>query len=122
MTTTISNNSFDNESAKIIIQKYCKKYIIRLKKLCSFKEKKTVLNYSSINSFDPSSKENNDSQNKIRESIIISIVNNRIPPDYSKYSKRWNNLQQYVFNSKTKSSGLPLGIFKTSTMPFFFEK
>lgn len=109
MTTTIFNNSFDylyndnknisiyNKSIKII-QNNWKKCIRRLYKLPCFEANKTVLNYSSINSFILSSKEENDSQNKLRESMIVAIVNKNIPNEYFLYSKRWNNLQQIVIN------------------------
>jgi hypothetical protein len=35
--------------------------------------------------------------NKCRENIIISVINNKIPKDYYKYSNRWKNLKENVY-------------------------
>jgi hypothetical protein len=40
----------------------------------------------------------NDKNNKIREQIIISIINNIIPYSYYKYSNRWNRLRINIFD------------------------
>jgi hypothetical protein len=44
------------------------------------------INYKSINSFNICEKNLNDKMNKIRENIINSIINNKIPNHYNKYS------------------------------------
>lgn len=57
---------------------------------------KTTINYYSINSFDLSSRTNNDKNNKIRESIIGAIINNKIPYNYYKYSFRWTKMKDEI--------------------------
>ena len=57
---------------------------------------KTLINYYSINSFNISSRTDNDKNNKIRESIIGSIINNQIPKDYYKYSLRWKKMKDEI--------------------------
>lgn len=54
------------------------------------------INYKSINSFNVCDKNLNDMMNKCRENIIISIINNKIPKDYYKYSNRWKNLRDNI--------------------------
>ena len=54
------------------------------------------LNYKSINSFNICDKNLNDNMNKCRENIIISIINNKIPKDYYKYSNRWRKLRENI--------------------------
>lgn len=54
------------------------------------------INYKSINSFNICDKNLNDMMNKCRENIIISIINNKIPKDYYKYSNRWKNLRDNI--------------------------
>jgi len=56
------------------------------------------LNYKSINSFNICDKNLNDNMNKCRENIIISIINNKIPKDYYKYSNRWRKLRENIGN------------------------
>jgi hypothetical protein len=56
------------------------------------------INYKSINSFNICEKNLNDKTNKIRENIIISIINNKIPNDYYKYSNRWKKLRTNIHN------------------------
>ena len=59
--------------------------------------KKALINYNDINTFNVSSKCNNDNNNKIREIIICSIVNNKVPDDYYKYSFRWRKLKNETY-------------------------
>lgn len=54
------------------------------------------INYKSINSFNICEKNLNDKMNKIRENIIILIINKKIPNDYYKYSNRWKNLKSNI--------------------------
>ena len=98
-----------------LIQNNWKKCVTRLHQLPSFESNKTILNYGSINSFVLSSKENNDSQNKLRESIIVAVVNKNIPKEYLLYSKRWYNLQQSVMNYLHKIT--PIHIDTISCVP-----
>jgi len=60
------------------------------------------INYKSINSFTICDKNLNDKMNKCRENIIISIINNKIPNNYYRYSNRWNklklNIYEFIYN------------------------
>ena len=56
----------------------------------------TKINYYSINSFHLSSRSDNDKNNKIRETIIGAIINNRIPPNYYKYSLIWKKIKYEI--------------------------
>ena len=63
------------------------------------------INYKSINSFNICEKNLNDKTNKIRENIIISIINNKIPNDYYKYSNgpyRFAGLFQQLISNQYK--------------------
>ena len=59
--------------------------------------------------FSKSSKSNNDKTNKIREHIILLILNRKIPELWFKTSKQWdqvrNELEQFIYNLKP---GVPL--------------
>ena len=79
-----------------IIQKSFSSLSYKLRNLPVFQNNKSELSYHSINSFDLSSKADNDSQNKLRESIVDAIVNNSIPETYYKYSRRWKTLYHCV--------------------------
>jgi len=59
--------------------------------------KKAIINYNDINTFNVSSKCNNDNNNKIREVIICSIINNKVPYDYYKYSFTWRKLKKETY-------------------------
>ena len=65
---------------------------------------KISINYYSISKFYTSQKKNNDSYNKSRESIIGAIINKCIPSDYFKYSSRWKNLRNEIYNFTNKLS------------------
>jgi len=52
--------------------------------------------YKDINAFVISDKKYNDVNNKTRENIIGAIINNKIPIEYYKYSRRWNNLKKNI--------------------------
>lgn len=78
-----------------------KKYLDILNNLQGFCYNKKKLSYKDINAFIVSSKKDNDVNNKIRENIIGAIINNKIPSEYYKYSRRWANLkkniEQYIY-------------------------
>jgi len=78
------------------IQKCLSTYSRKLRNLPHFTNNNTDLYYQSINSFILSQKADNDSQNKLRESIIDAIVNKNIPECYFKSSKRWKSMNQNV--------------------------
>jgi hypothetical protein len=80
----------------LIIQRFIKKCNSLYKKLPSFIYNKKELNYYDIDKFVVSKKSENDNNNKIREHIICAIVNDKIPTDFYKYSKRWSNIQKGV--------------------------
>ena len=79
-----------------------KKYLNKLNNLPRFCYNKKILIYKDINAFIVSSKKDNDKNNKTRENIIGAIINNKIPNEYYKYSRRWNNLkksiEQYIYD------------------------
>ncbi len=75
-----------------------KKYLNKLNNLpcINYQIKKQIFKiiYKDINAFIVSSKKDNDENNKIRENIIGAIINNKIPNEYYKYSRRWANLKK----------------------------
>lgn len=79
-----------------------KKYLNKLNNLQGFCYNKKMLIYKDINAFIVSSKKDNDENNKIRENIIGAIINNKIPSEYYKYSRRWANLkyniEKYIYD------------------------
>jgi hypothetical protein len=52
--------------------------------------------------FKKNTKKDNDSTNKIRENIIFAIANNKIPDEYLKNSKDWENFSNEFSNIKKK--------------------
>ena len=76
------------------IQKFIKKYINTLKSLEPVTN--TTIHYSDIQSFYVSTRSENDTNNKKRENIIVSIINGNIHNDYYKYSYRWNQLKNQI--------------------------
>lgn len=72
-------------------------YMNRLASLVPIQLKHTKIEYSSINYFDKSTKNKNDTYNKLREYIIGAIINNDIHEHYYKYSRRWDKLRRQVF-------------------------
>lgn len=76
-----------------IIQKFIKKYNKKLYFLQKIYYNKSTICYYDINSFNLSTRDKNDSNNKKRENIIGCIINNILPTDYYKYSFRWNKLK-----------------------------
>ena len=81
-----------------------KKYLNKLNNLpcCNYQTKKCKKSqiikilYKDINAFIVSDKKYNDENNKTRENIIGAIINNKIPIEYYKYSRRWDNLKKSV--------------------------
>lgn len=55
-----------------------------------------TINYYSINSFYLSSKKNNNKNNKMRETIIGVIINNKLSTNYYKYSSLWKKLKYKI--------------------------
>lgn len=54
---------------------------------------KGVININDINVFMDKNRSKNDSHNKKRENIIVCIINDIIPEQYYRLSRRWNNLK-----------------------------
>jgi hypothetical protein len=68
-------------------------------KLCGLpviKVGKEKLSYQSIDAFLRTAKNQNDSNNKQREAIVDALVNQNIPDDYFRASRRWNSLRGAV--------------------------
>lgn len=80
----------------IIIMKL--KKIIYCMKLPKFKYNKLNLSFFSILSFNVSPKKFNDKNNKIRESIIGSIVNQKVPKSYFLINSLWITLKNNILN------------------------
>ena len=58
-----------------------------------------VVNYNDIHTaFNVSKKKENDKNNKLRESIICSIINDEIPPSYFAVSFAWSRLKLSIMN------------------------
>jgi hypothetical protein len=76
------------------MSKAFRKYLERLNNLPNIYYNKRWIVYRDINAFVASSKKDNDKNNKIRESIIGAIINNKIPEKYYKYSRRWVTLKR----------------------------
>ena len=56
------------------------------------------MSYKSINAFCRSSKNNNDTNNKVRENIIGAIINNSVPENYFIVSNRWKHMKDSINN------------------------
>jgi len=79
-----------------IIQKHVRTYIIRFKNFEKINYMNHTITYTSINVFTCKNRSKNDEYNKEREWIIGSIINNKLPIDYYKYSLRWFNLRNSI--------------------------
>ena len=92
---------YKNEICKcnsiIIIQKFMIGCMRKLRNLPPINYNKYTITYGDINSFIVSDKESNDKNNKIRENVIGSIINNKIPQLYDN-SKRWRTLRDSTMN------------------------
>jgi len=79
------------------------KTLFELTTFKSFNYNKQVIDVKSINSFNISSRGDNDSSNKTREHIIGAIINNKVPENYfvlEKWLAMKNNVIEYI-NSLT---------------------
>jgi hypothetical protein len=91
-------NSETQKKSILILQRFNKKCNIIYKNLPTFTYEKKLVNYYDINSFIKSEKCNNDKNNKIREYIIGSIINDQIPNIYYNYSLRWHRMKENVYD------------------------
>jgi hypothetical protein len=79
---------------EILFKNFIKRWKYIYKSLPTIQYNNTLIHYSLIHTFQISKKWNNDKDNKIRETIIGAILNQKIPPIYFKYSYRWLDLKQ----------------------------
>ena len=81
-----------------IIQRACKRYVCFLKSFPEIFVGKTgnYLNYDSINAFLKTDRRFNDKNNKTREMLVVSIINDNIPTYYYIGSRRWRNIKKAV--------------------------
>lgn len=75
-----------------------KNYLRILNNLPVIEINNQIICYRSINNFIRQEKSLNDISNKIRELVIISIINGYIDEDYYKYSNRWRRLKLEIDN------------------------
>jgi hypothetical protein len=78
------------------IQRYIRTWFIKINELAIISYQKEHITYRSINVFTEKERSKNDSNNKKREAIIVSIINNKIPKEYYIYSLRWYNLKNTI--------------------------
>lgn len=94
---------FENHVKHVnIIKRFIKKCSKIYNSLCNVNYNSIRINYYSIKTFDLSVRSDNDKNNKIRESIIGSIINNVIPVNYYKFSNRWAKLKDEMNNYISK--------------------
>jgi hypothetical protein len=86
--------SSNKKSKEIVLKNFIKRWIDKYRYLPTIQYNNTIIYYSLIHKFQISKKQNNDKDNKIRETIIGAILNQKIPSIYFKYSYRWNDLKQ----------------------------
>ena len=67
----------------------------------SIKYNNITINFDSIESFNRSTKGKNDITNKIRESIVTAVINNKIPDNYYSY-KKWLDIKTSLFECLKK--------------------
>lgn len=80
------------------LQKQIKERLNYVKELIPFTVYNQHINYSSIFAFKTTSnRDQNDANNKIRETIIAAVINNQIPESYY-YSIIWYNFKQRLIN------------------------
>lgn len=81
-----------------MIQKNIFSWITKINGLQSISYRSDRITYSCINVFmsDNNNRTKNDYNNKKRENIIGCIINNKIPIEYYRFSRRWTNLKKSV--------------------------
>jgi hypothetical protein len=90
------NIEFIFEDDLNIIKRFIQKCNKMYRSLDIINYNKIYINYHSINTFDLSVRSDNDKNNKIRECIIGSIINNVIPINYYNCSMRWAKLKDEI--------------------------
>lgn len=110
------NGSLTCNCPILIIQSNIKKHLNILHSLNNINYNSQTLDYTSINSFELSNKKHNDKNNKLRESIIGAIINNKVPYDYFKYSKRWTKLKYNIQNYINQLLPIPTNITHISCL------
>lgn len=83
----------DGKKVKLVVEEAAKG-------LPPFYYMKTKIEHGSLNAFVYSEKKVNDSNNKMRETIVGAIINNKVPEAYFKNSGKWtkmkNAITQYI--------------------------
>lgn len=78
------------------LQKYIRIWYIKIRKLEPITHRDGIITYNCINAFINKNRSNNDNNNKIRENIIVCIINNNIPEEYYRFSLRWSKLKNTI--------------------------
>lgn len=79
-----------------IIQQFMKKWYNKVYNLQQIHYNNSIIKYNDINVFNNFERCKNDNNNKMRENIIVCIINNILQSDYYKYSFRWNKLRKEI--------------------------
>jgi hypothetical protein len=92
------------DKAAFFIQNKFRECIKRLKALPAVeyrisKKKSIWITYEMINAFANKNRSKNDENNKMREYIIVCVINNTIPNEYYKYSLRWSMIKEGLDSS-----------------------
>jgi hypothetical protein len=81
-----------------LFQRYCRERMSRIRTLPAFTHNRQQLQYNSIFTFLPTSdRDQNDANNKIRESLISAVINKQIPQEYY-YSIIWKSFIDKLFH------------------------
>jgi len=78
------------------LQKHVRIWLSFVSNLGEIKYNKSTICFDDINIFKSKNRSENDKNNKKRENIIGSVINNKIPEKYYKYSLRWVRLKEGV--------------------------
>ena len=89
------NKTYNYEEIKTI-QKYIRLWHTKINKLEQITYMDDKITYSCINMFMEKNRSQNDGNNKKRENIVGCIINNNIPKEYYRYSRRWYNLKNTI--------------------------
>lgn len=101
-------NTLQPITISLTLQRFFKHHLFIYRNLKPFHfNKKISISFQDINSFDSSfiNRGTNDRYNKIRETIICSIINHSVPPNYYTFSYKWHairdGIMKYINNLST---------------------
>ena len=80
-----------------LINRVVKNYVTMLSIVPIIDYKSCHIHYNSVNSFIISNRQSNDKENKIRESVISAVINDKVPNEYYALSNRWS-VMKYKIN------------------------